>query len=177
MHIRDDGNRAILVSFDGYGPAWYESKGIRTSDGTSPVRMTEDSPDSPVDVQPDEEPDRRPLDLQLLDRWMKEHGNPKYGRRRRPIEGGELVFVRSERMEGVFEPWRFVFSTRKNNEHIAVLLKPELMPEAAITPAWEDVRFVPMPAPKSGELSAQHRVLFPVFPLPDGSDTPGWKRP
>jgi len=172
LHLKDDKRGSSLVSFAGYAPAWFESKGLVESTHTDPTRMTEDGPESPVDIDTGDELDDRPLDIRLLNGWTKKNGNPKYGRRRRPVIGGELVFVRSERIKGTFTPWRFVFCTRRSGEHVAVLIRPELYPEAAVSPDWSDVRCVPM---TEGQ-HEPHRVLFPVFPLPDGQEDPGWRK-
>lgn len=173
LHVEGTHSGSSLVSFDGYGPVWVESKGLSKPSTMDPVRMTEDSPDSPVDENSSTSKERRPADLQLLTDWIKENGNPKYGRRRRPIEGGELVFVRSDRMDGLFEAWRYAFCSRRNGKYVAVLVKPELPKETAISPDWNDVRCVEM----TGGNNEPHRILFPVFLLPDGSRDPGWRRP
>ena len=173
LHITDKHSGSSLVSFDGYGPTWVESKGLSKPSTMDPIRMTEDAPDSPVDAKSPKGKDRRPADIQLLERWMREHGDPKYGRRRRPIEGGELVFVRSDRMDGRFDAWRYVFCSRRDGEHVAVLVRPGLHKELAIAPDWNDVRCVQM----TSEHNEPHRVLFPVFPLPDGEPDPGWSVP
>jgi hypothetical protein len=165
LHIQDFKGASSLVSFAGYGPAWFESKGLHELRDMQPVKMSPGGPDCPVDQGTDD----RPADIQLFEGWTKKNGTPKYGRRRRPIKGGELVYVRQERLAGRFEPWRFVFCSRREGVHVAVLARPELPPTGVISPDWDEVRLIPLK-----EDGLPHRVLFPVYPLPDGTEDPGW---
>lgn len=148
---------AALVSFDGYGPVWVEKVGllrIKAIGIPGPNIEPVLGPKVPPDLEATMEALKRPL---------------RFPRRRRPIKGGELVFVRAEKTAGLLLPKRFFWCAKGS----AALIDPRLSPEQAMSPDWCEVEMVTLPGGHNGPA----RVLFPVFPLPDGTEDPGWRAP
>jgi hypothetical protein len=102
-------------------------------------------------------------------------GRIKLPRRRRAIRGGELVFIRPpyrEPGEGQ-HPWRFLGTIFDGSQRHALLIDGTLRPERGLGPLWNQQKTVPLVKDrKSVDLS---RVLIPLFPLPDGTEDPGWR--
>jgi hypothetical protein len=144
-----------LILFEGYSPIWIE----RTT--TLPDVKRETSIEK-----------KQESDISLVNALLAD-GRPRYPRRRRDLQGGELVFVRSERSSGTWTPLRYLLCAMLHDgSWEAVLIDPRLPPERALTPDWKDLTRVKIPGidPDPG------RVLFPAFPLPDGCKDPGWSQ-
>lgn len=111
-----------------------------------------------------------PSDFLLLERWLDVHGAPSYGRRRRHPHSGEMVWVRAELRDPDQEPvpWRLLSVVQLEGQPTVTLIHPARPGAEALYASWEEVRH--LQAPK-GAASA----LLPVFPLPDGTEDPGWK--
>jgi len=110
-----------------------------------------------------------PADHALLEQWMLDNGIPKYGRRRRHPQPSELVWIRADIRESPDDaiPWRLLFACCLEGVQTAALIHPERPARQALRASWEEVTYLNV---EKGLPSA----LMPVFPLPDGTESPGW---
>jgi hypothetical protein len=65
-------------------------------------------------------------------------------------------------------PWRLLGLIAYNNKPAALLIRPEIHAENALNPRWDQQTITPL-------IEDLTRTLIPVFPLPDGTEDPGWK--
>lgn len=115
-----------------------------------------------------------PPDYLLVDAWIG-NGSTKLPRRRRPIRGGEIVFLRSELNEKRDpEIWRFFALSFHNSRKIALIIDASIPFDSALNPGWRQCR--PVLLEHQDGLQVQpEQLLIPVFPLPDGTQDPGWR--
>jgi len=156
-------NFSALVKFGTFAPIWVEA---------APLMTILTASASPEEVKKYDFKTWRSWKLKNLGR-KDEKGIRKTNlpRRRRPIKGGELVLIRSEK--NLLSSYRFIMTYQKHqtkmNPTYAMLLSPEATREEALTPDWTQVRSVLI-----HEGKAPNSVLYPCFPLPDGTEDPGW---
>ena len=111
-----------------------------------------------------EEPKEQARDIDLVRTQLK-LGPLTYGRRRLRPKCGELVFIRGQSQA----PWRFLAVAGTGERALAILVDPEVAPSNAMTPDWPEAQLVEL---DGGE---PWRKLLVVFPLPDGTENPGWR--
>ena len=148
-------NFSALVKFGTFAPIWVEAAPLMT------ILTAAASPE-----------ERYRGDLETWNSWKSlTDGKAKLPRRRRPIRGAELVLIRAEK--NLLRPYRFIMTYQKHqtesNPTYCMLLSPEATREEALTPDWTQVRSVLIPKGKS-----PNSALYPCFPLPDGTEDPGW---
>jgi len=154
----DAKNGAILVQFEGYSPCWIERSAL-----VSELKATVTTLDPLRTPPPGAE---LPPDLELLRQVLSE-GVSRWPRRRTRPVGGDLVLVRAEVKAGEPRPWRFLCTTRQAGARVAVLLDPELARSQVGTFGWHQARYLQL----HGD---PWQSLLVAFPLPDGTDDPGW---
>ena len=147
---------AALVKFRYTAPIWVETATLMTilPQSTPPTEKASES------------------DVLVFEDWAGLNPSPKkWKRRRRPVIGGELVLVRSERNQ--LKPYRFIMTYQKyqtaENPTYAMLLDPHASKEEALNPNWTQIRNVLVPEGKSPA-----SIFYPIFPLADGTEDPGW---
>ena len=101
-------------------------------------------------------------DIEVLLAWVALHGFPIYKRRRIVPVGGDIVLLRTDHTERTYNWWRLLAHTTND----VLLIDPHLTPTQALQTTWGQQLQVPGTAP---------RLLLPVFPLPDGTLSPGWR--
>lgn len=152
LELSDEG---AWVRRTNHHPVWVERQGlVPTEPPTHEVRQ------SPIGT--------RPPDFELLDQLLS-RGLPAYPRRRRFPQGGDIVFVRADLQAGRINPWRFLCETQRDNQPVALLIDPALLIEHALHPSWVQRTEVEI----TKQLGA---ILLCAYPLPDGTDSPGWTR-
>jgi hypothetical protein len=147
---------AALVKFSYRAPVWVE---------TGTLMTILHKPYAP-------EKENAQSDILKFEDWSEANPQPKkWKRRRRPIKGGELVLVRAERDQ--LKAYRFIMTYQKHqtaeNPTYAMLLDPHASKEEALNPNWTQIRNVLVPEGKS-----PNSILYPIFPLNDGTEDPGW---
>ena len=150
--VREEG-RAVLVRPDSRGLVWVEETLLSfrrdREEGESTSRSEE-------------------TDLLVLWRFLDANPRKRWPRRRARPQGGDLVFIRSEFRAGERSPMRFLFIERRDGKRYAVLLDAGLSPSQGFRPAWQHWRRL--------ELAAEPwQQLLVAFPLPDKTQSPGWK--
>ena len=161
-----EGEHAVLVQTQTSGPFWIESGFLEPS------------------KPPEEKPERRsakshrvlmpPPDYLMADTLLGE-GPIRLPRRRRRVNGGEIVFVRSELSDRAREPmlWRFFALTFDKGIPSALIIDASIPFDGALNPGWAQYRSLPLI--KNGKKATPEQFLIPVFPLPDGRQDPGWR--
>lgn len=153
-----DNGEAQLVRLIDSGSFWVESKvskiSVKAPQPTQRFVYTRHQPFPP---------DYTALQSALVD------GKMKLLRRRRPLRGGELCFVRGDADQ---HPWRFLGQIWDGVQRSALLLDAEVRAERALGPHWNQQTIVSLM--RDGQILEPHQVLYPVFPLPDGTKDPGW---
>ena len=156
-------DEAVLVDFDAWGPTWIELTLL--APGPAPAHYKKQFPQA--DAKNRFSP---PPDWTLLRHALR--GQPiQPGRRRRPPLSGELVWIRGELPYDLEHAWRFLCQVRPPSGRGVVLLQPEIRADQALVPASKDVRFAPFPEGRE----TPEAILLPIFPLPDGTENPGWR--
>ncbi len=126
---------------------------------TVPFRPVSSAPavSAPVEPRP------TPADFVLVDARLSRGALPYRRRRKEPVPG-DLVFRRSEWKAGPKpHAWR-LFAI----EHEAVfLMSPAFLPETLLTLQWGDLLREPLLGKTPGS------ILLTIFPLPDGTESPG----
>ena len=145
---------AALVRFDGHSPCWVER-------GAVVRELRRETPKVPAPRGP-----QLPPDLVLL-RERLDDGLCRYPRRRLRPAGGDLVFVRSDARSGTWRPRRFLCTTRTSKGRVAVLIDPALLRTQTGTLGWHQGDYLPL----HGE---PWQSLLVAYPLPDGTEDPGW---
>jgi hypothetical protein len=105
----------------------------------------------------------KPDDITALEAFFKDTGPGfKWPRRRRAIESGDLVFLKSDMKEGKspWKAWRYLCSAGPST---IVLVNPHLSIREFLSPKWSDT-FVMSIESKDG--SPAEKALYPAFPLP-----------
>ena len=156
VQLLDEDGPAVLIKglFDDgteAAPCWTERRGLLQHRGPRPT-------------EPEATPTR---DIDLLRKLIAQQGFPTYKRRRIPPTGGCLVVLRSEyRSNKSPDIWRYLASITMGDEaEGALLVDPELNPGQALFAPWNRCRHV---------LGSPSSTLLVLFPLPDGTETPGW---
>lgn len=150
--------RAELVEMEDSGPFWIEAGLTRLSVDTPPPSQAF------VPLR------RRPLppDYLAVQTAMSE-GRLKLPRRRRTIRGGEICFIRSDPDQ---HPWRYFGIVFDGIHQHALVIDAILRFEAALMPGWEQQQLLCLE--RDGKELTPEQVLYPVFPLPDKTEDPGW---
>lgn len=147
-----------LVQMNDSGPFWLEAR-------VGKVRTKTPEPEAVfIPLR------RRPLPPDYLElQRALQGGRLKMPRRRRPVKGGEICFIRSDPDQ---HPWRFFGIVFDGTTQHALLIDSILRYESALMPGWKQQTLVPLV--RDGKKLAPEQVLIPVFPLPDGTKDPGW---
>ncbi len=101
----------------------------------------------------------------------------KLPRRRRRIQGGEIVFIRADYSDKTTEPvpWRFFGLTFVNNMCAILLIDASLRFDGDLEKiGWPQQRTLILGV-RNGKDVEPHQLLIPVFPLPNGTEDPGWE--
>ena len=135
---------AALVKAEGCAPTWVKAADLEATSEKPRTR-------------------RPPLPPDLV--TLRAAGDLHYGRVRRVPSPGEIVFLRADRENQT--PLRFLCSVVTESGPEAVLIDPDIDPLGAMDLDWRCTELRPF----QGRLSS---LLRPAFPLPDGTESPGW---
>lgn len=166
MCLIDKRPGALLVHTLGSGPFWIEEASFRRCR-------------RPPEPSRHERRSRIPADYLEVETALGGSRPLKLGRRRRPIQGGEIVFIRSDLRNGEPVPWRYLAQTFVDDVPAALLIDPSIPIDRALALHWDQQQTLPLL--KNNTPVRANQLLIPVFPLPDGTEDPGWtserKRP
>lgn len=151
---------AVLVHEQDSGPFWLEGATLREVRAPPPLEPV-------IDRRRRHSP---PPDYLLIEATLG-LGPLEFGRRRRRIRGGEIVFIRTE-LGPDMSPWRMLCQTFVDNQSAALLIDASLKYESALHPGWEQQRTIVLS--RGGKDARPNQFLIPAFPLPDGTLDPGW---
>ncbi len=157
---------SVLVRTQTSGPFWVEPSVLK--------------PCSAPTVAPEKRSARThtillpPPDFLMVDTLLG-HGPLKLPRRRRPLKGGEVVFVRSQLQDKSRQPtiWRFFALSFVDHTPVALVIDASIPFDGALNPGWAQCR--PLPLVRDGKTLKPEQLLIPAFPLPDGREDPGWR--
>lgn len=139
------------------GPFWIES-GVPQRRCKAPVAP-------PTDMF---SPKPLPKDV-LAVQMARTEGRLKRKRRRRAIRGAEICILRDDPDEHL---WRFIGTVCEGERHRALLIDAEVHADRGLAPAPHERIVVELE--RAGKPLKPRQVLYPVFPLPDGTEDPGW---
>jgi len=151
-------NDAVLVQTIDSGPFWVEGN-VHRRRANEPEKTKQFVPLRRRSLPPDY------LKVQIA---MGE-GSLSLGRRRRPIVGGEICFLRGDKNQ---TPWRFLGMFFDGVNKVMLIIDAELRYERGLGPTWSQHKQVPLV--RDGKSLEPNQLLIPVFPLPDGTENPGW---
>ena len=148
--LLDERERAVLFQVHGRSSVWIERALIYAEGPSVPRAIRAHS---------------APPDLIIARAWWA--ARPKLGRCRRIPKTGELALIRAGARAGEGDLWRLLTITGQGESTTCVLIDPMLSPGDASMPDWASTRFLDAPG-------GAGRALIGVFPLPDGTRSPGW---
>jgi len=156
---------SVLVRTQTSGPFWLEL-GVLTPCKAPTVTPQTRSARSHTILLP-------PPDFIMVDTLLGQ-GPLKLPRRRRPLKGGEVVFIRTELADKDKEPtiWRFFALSFVGDTPAALVIDASIPFDSALNPGWAQCR--PLPLLRDGKTLKPEQLLIPAFPLPDGREDPGW---
>lgn len=135
------------------------------------LMVAEPPPDSTLDSTPRIKLHQRlPMDYITIETALGGREPLKYPRRRKNPSIGEIVFIRSE-MKDRMKPYRFLAMVYEDGKKSALLVEPGLSPDFILSLVWGQQTTVCLETDKG---FTPDLVLFPCFPLPDGTKNPGW---
>lgn len=157
---------SVLVRTQTSGPFWVEPDALK--------------PCSAPTVTPEKRSARThtillpPPDFIMVDTLLGQ-GPLKLPRRRRPLKGGEVVFIRTELQDRSREPsiWRFFALSFVGDTPAALVIDASIPFDSALNPGWAQCR--PLALLRDGKTLKPEQLLIPAFPLPDGREDPGWR--
>jgi len=179
VQVLQQKGEASLVALDTTRPFWVERQGLEPTDppqgwGTG---MQIDLAQAENRERRMQEALKRPQDIVLFESWLEGHEiwTPVRGRPR-TIRSGEIVVLKEGLRESTpssgVRPWRVLGRTQTDIGYLLVLVDPSLRPDQVLQANWSQVWRVCLDGPE-GRKGADH-VVIGVFPLPDGTPSPGW---
>jgi len=155
---------AALVETGARARGWVEAAAIMPSTAVPKPRQ-----DLAADIRRRMSP---PPDWTLLQKALD--GEASLGRRRRPVRGGELCWLRTAQ-KTVEHVVRFFAMSGPQDDRYAVLLTPHVPALGALNAGWADARTVALGS------RLPEALLVPVFPLQVSVrlvlEDPGWTAP
>lgn len=142
--------QVMLARTETSSPFWIEAEAFRPSQEPEPAPQARASRPSP------------PADALEVESYL---ATPrKWPRRRREIESGEIVFLRSEMSQ---EPtvWRFFGLTFGAYGKAAILVEASVPFDLALNPGWSQTCLLELCDANGHEVKLEQK-LYPVFPLP-----------
>jgi len=160
VEIRDE---AALIDVIDQGLCWVEREGLKQCarpKKTAPAHTVPKTLSIPADLE-----------------HIEMHSFDKRGyrrRKKRPI-GGDLIYLRDDlKLDAeLAPPYRYLCQVHRQGTLCAVLLDPTLHRQQALYANWPQIKVVKLVEDKT--LKPIERVLVPVYPLPDKTDSPGWR--
>jgi hypothetical protein len=166
MRVVQISEQSILAHLQDSGLFWVERAGLQRAS----------APANPVQVHDPLRAHRLiPPDYIAIETYLGIHPGTKFPRRRRVVQGGEIVLLRNElaKHDGELSTWRYLGMTMHHGVPAVILIDPRLAPVVALNPGWG--QHLTLPLRRGGKAAEPHQLLLPVFPLPDGTKDPGWR--
>lgn len=182
VQVLEEGPGAILVTFDHTRPFWIEAGALEVDRrpfgwGTG---LAHNLSEEEGRERRRQEARRTPEDWRALEAWLEGHEVfpvPSKTRRRQvttgeivakwPDQGKEIVSVK-------LQPWRVFGRATTELGWSLLLVDASLRPDQVLHLGWAQIDVLGLDGPDGRK--RVESLVFPLFPLPDGTSTPGWTR-